>query len=136
MDLKILLSGFRELENKMEKIYPAIRDDLKKTMYQAASLVEAEAKTIITEIEWEDSKGEKRIGHIKTSTLKGSIQVVVGWDANGYELLGVIGTDVPYAPYIEMLPDGGFLVPALENKSEEAYEYLAKKIKEILENKI
>lgn len=133
MDIAVVTNGFKELENKLKKAFPFIREKLKPAMYRAATLVEAESKNIITNIEWIDSKGESRIGHIKTGTLKGSIQSMAGWANNGYELLGVVGTDVPYAPYIEMLPDGGFLVPALNNKSKEAYEYLVRELKTILE---
>lgn len=73
-------------------------------------------------------------GHVKTGTLRRSIQSYV--TINAEELSssigsfppgarGYFGSDAPYAPYVEALPDGGFLGPAYYQLKDKVNKWLA-----------
>ena len=86
------------------------------------------ATAIIQKRAMENISGEfGHTRHVQTGNLRRRILTKEVW-ASLTELVGVIGTDVPYAPYIEALPDGGFLHPALLEAGKEALTHLKRMI--------
>lgn len=114
MDFKI--EGIEPTMVKLKMLEPEVRKAIDQGMGRACSIIEARAKENISGMH-----GHTR--HVRTGTLRRSIQSRVGW-ASMYEIVGAIGTDVPYAPYVEALPDGGFLYPALIEVGTKALSYL------------
>ena len=108
-----------EFKKKLKLLKQDVRDGVLEAMGRAAMIIETEAKVIIT-----------RRKHVRTGNLRNSIQSRAGW-ANQTEIVGIVGTDVPYAPYVEALPDGGYLRPALMKKGAAAMKYLMSEIKKI-----
>jgi hypothetical protein len=88
---------------------------LGRIMVNAGQLIEARAKEIITEK-----------GHIVTGTLRRSINTQLQKAGVLSQRLTVeVGTAIHYAPYVEALPDGGYLFPASEQKFNEVTTILS-----------
>ena len=77
-------------------------------MNQAASSVARRAKEILV---------EKR--HVITGNLRRSI-TSKAYMKSDMEVEGIIGSGVDYAPYVEALPDGGYLYAALMQEGAKA----------------
>ena len=101
----MILRGMTKVLANMNLSVMAVSGDMERIAMNAGRLIERRAKENIS-----GENGHTR--HIKTGNLRRNIKSKVGW-ASTFELVGIIGTDVDYAPYIEALPDGGFLYPAL-----------------------
>ena len=114
------LLGVREFNIKSKLLASEVRIKGKQAMERAANIIVSRAKEIIIEKE-----------HVITGNLLRSIQAKVGW-ASLSELIGVIGTDVPYAPRVEALPDGGYLRLALVEKGVVAVTYLKGQLTSII----
>jgi hypothetical protein len=140
--LKIEIKGVPEAVIKAKLLEDKVRGNIKVGMTQAAMIVQAEAKRIIGSVMWVTKGGVYRgfgknkrwyppgsamRGHKRSGDLARSIQVKTGW-ASQYEIVGVVGTDQKYAPYVEALPDGGFLNPALRNKGAEALKHVERAV--------
>ena len=97
-----------------------IKAELQKEIFQAGTLIQVEAQRILTEK-----------GHVVTGNLRRSINTqVIVQDT----LLEVdIGTNVEYAPYIEALPDGGYLFPAYWAKKDEVMARLQRAVKNAMD---
>ena len=131
MDITVQLDiDSKSFLNKITAMIPKVRDDIEKSMARSAIMIQDKAKEILTEIEWIDSKGNSRVGHIDTGNLRRNIKSDVAWTGD-YEITAVIGTDVPYAIYVEALPDGGFLYRAVMEKSPDALKYIENELKKI-----
>ena len=78
---------------------PKLHSELAKGMFRAGVAVQKRAQEIITEK-----------GHVVTGNLRRSIHTEVTVEEDKMEVQ--IGTNVEYAPYVEALPDGGYLFPA------------------------
>lgn len=118
MKIDIGIKGVDKVQLKLKLLETSVREKIKDAMAQGASIVVARAKEIITEK-----------GHIITGNLRRSIQYKVGWSGIN-EIDGVVGTDVDYSIYVEALPDGGYLFPALREKGKEALGYVEKAVVE------
>ncbi|MFC1709503.1 HK97 gp10 family phage protein [Candidatus Omnitrophota bacterium] len=112
MNIKFHIDGVPDAVLKLKLLEDSVRDKIKSGMGRGAIMIQDKAKTIIT---------EKR--HVVTGNLRRGIKHKVGWTSS-FNIEGVIGSDVPYAPYIEALPDGGFLYPALMQESQNALLYI------------
>ena len=119
---KELDKALREIRKKGDVMVKAIQSNLGRVTLNAAQIIEARAKEIITEN-----------GHIVTGTLRRSINSQL--EEVTYSVARAnVGTFVEYGPAIENLPDGGFLFPAFEEKAAEVSEFLyAKGVKPHLE---
>lgn len=91
-----------------------VHGNVGRTLLRAGLLVAARAKEIITEK-----------GHVVTGNLRRSIGAQpVETSAN--RIAVEVGTFVEYGPFIEALPDGGFLFPASEETAGQVFELLAR----------
>ena len=115
--------GVDKVKRDAKLLTQRFRNEIVEAMGRTATIIESEAKLILT-----------RNKHVKTGNLRRSIRNKAGW-ASTYDIVGVIGCgdEAPYAPFIEALPDGGFLLPALLTKSAIAMKYLQDSVKKIIE---
>lgn len=146
MKLDFKIEGINQTVAKIKILQEEVRDEIGRSMGRACTIIETQAKTNITEVEWTTKSGIYRgmgikktyypagstlIGHVQTGNLRRSIKSKWGFTSQ-FEIVGVIGTDVPYAPYVEALPDGGFLFPALIKAGPQAVDYLKDEIKKAI----
>jgi hypothetical protein len=119
---KELAKALAAIRKKSDVMVRGIQTNLGRVTLNAAQIVEARAKEIITEK-----------GHIVTGTLRRSINSQL--EEVTYSVARAnVGTFIEYGPAIENLPDGGFLFPALEETAPEVSAYLyAKGVKPHLE---
>jgi len=120
MNLIQNIEGVNKTALKLALLSNVIRINAVKSMKKATFIVSNRAKENISGM-------HGHVRHIKTGNLRRNIKTKVGWTGL-YELEGLIGTDVPYAPHIEALPDGGFLWPALMEVGKEALDYFNEQI--------
>lgn len=97
-----------------------VREALGKDMFIQGSKVAVRAKILLTEK-----------GHVITGNLRRSIMVQPLIDQNGLLEINV-GTNVEYAPQIEALPDGGFLLPAFIEQHESIVRGMQAAIDQVL----
>jgi len=115
MRVDISIEGVSKTVMKFKLLNEAVRGMALDGMKRSGNIIEARAKENISGMH-----GHGR--HVKTGNLRRSIQTKAGWKGFA-EVVAVIGTDVPYAPHIEALPDGGFLYPALMEVGKQALGY-------------
>jgi len=120
MNLDIKIEGLPKALLKLRLLDQEVRKAVEIAMGQAALLVQRRAHENISGMH-----GHKR--HVKTGNLRRNIKSKVGW-SGPYQIDGVIGTDVPYAPHVEALPDGGYLYPALMETGREALKFFQEKL--------
>lgn len=72
--------------------------------------------------------GATIMGHWVTGNLARSLHVRTE-DVSLDEIDVIIGSDAPYAPAIESLPDGGFLAPALKSEGNKARKHAMEQVK-------
>jgi hypothetical protein len=120
MNLDIKIEGLEEAQVKFRLLDQAVRTNGEKAMMQACMIVQRRAKENIS-----GDHGHTR--HVKTGNLRRNIKSKAGWTGLG-QIDGVIGTDVPYAPYVEALPDGGYLFPALMEVGKDALDFFNRAI--------
>jgi len=89
--------------------------ELEKALFREGTKVQVEAVRII-----------KENRHVVTGTLWRSIRTSV--DFEGFRTEVNIGTNVEYAPFVEALPDGGYMFPAYWNKKDEVITGLQKAV--------
>lgn len=146
MKLTAEFLGVNKAVARFKLLEDSTRERIRKAMEQACILVEGRAKDILATIPWETGEhGLRRStgvkfppyslveGHNDTRTLSRSLQHKTGWISTN-DIVGAIGSDVPYAPYVEALPDGGFLIPALRENQNEAFELFAKGVREAVKD--
>jgi len=97
--------GVAETLAKMEVLSKTAKKGLYETIRKATMMVQTRAKENISGL-------HGHVKHIDTGNLRRNIKSKTEW-VNPRKVEGFIGTDVPYAPYVEALPDGGYLIPAL-----------------------
>jgi hypothetical protein len=94
-------AALRIIKKKNSDMIRKVRgSELARVAMQAGFIVEARAKEILTEK-----------GHVVTGNLRRSINTQLV-SVGTYSATVQVGTFVVYGPYIENLPDGGFLFPA------------------------
>ena len=120
MKITAELVGVPKAITKFKLLDQVVRNEILKGVQGGAQIVQKRAKENISGM-------HGHVEHVLTGTLRRSFQVRVGWKSFT-EVVGAIGTDVPYAPYVEALPDGGSLVPALNETGKDAYDYIKLRI--------
>jgi hypothetical protein len=100
------------IAKKQEKMLVEIQSGFPRVMFQAGTIVQARAQEIITEK-----------GHVVTGNLKRSIHTVVEIRSRT-RVAAIVGTFVEYAPFVEALPDGGFMFEAAVQTSQQVVRYL------------
>ena len=127
MNLLSEITGVSGTVIKIKLLSEIVRAETMVSMKKGCLMVQNRAK--------ENISGEHgHIRHIQTGNLRRNIKSKVGWTST-FELIGIIGTDVPYAPYIESLPDGGFLYPALTEVGKEVVGIVRKDIGDVIKGK-
>ena len=123
----MIIRGLKALENQLDKLTALLMSndpELERIAFRAGEIIARRAKEIITEK-----------GHIVTGNLRASIRTVIE-KPNLYQIDIYIGTDVFYSVFVEALPDGGYLFPAFREKQQEAINYIANGIVDLLRTKI
>lgn len=115
-----VVTGADKVMKKFQDITLQNHDEIKKAVYRACVGIQKRAQKILTEL-----------GHIVTGNLRRNIKSEADF-VTKYEVVGIIGTDVPYGPYIEALPDGGYLYKAYLEEAENAVNYINNELKRIL----
>jgi len=129
-----VVDGVDQANAKLKATEMNIQANLELILVSAGLEIANTAQDIITEN-----------GHIITGTLKGSIMSFVTVDQASKETYASIGSfppgskgfngsDAPYAPYVEALPDGGFLRPAYNQKKKEVEGLIANAIKKVIDS--
>lgn len=94
--------ALKALRKRNEELVKGISgSEMTRTLFNACQIVEARAKEILTEK-----------GHIVTGNLRRSITTSIIENSTKVSRVQV-GSFVEYAPFVEALPDGGFLYPAV-----------------------
>ena len=94
----------REIKRRNRLLVEDLQTNIGRTLQRGGLLIEARAKEILTEN-----------GHIVTGNLRRSINTQV--IRTGADRLYVeVGSFLFYAPFVEALPDGGYLFPAAEQQ--------------------
>lgn len=142
------ISNLDSLRLKAGLMHESIRKNVEKELYKQGVVIQTRAKTILRTVHWQTKGGITRrtkggkgrryepgatlVGHIDTATLHRDINTKATARPSLLEVR--IGTSnvAPYAIYVEMLPDGGFLRPAFKESVKDAQLALQKKIKETI----
>jgi hypothetical protein len=93
-------AALKAIKARNAKMLVAIMSGMPRVMLNAGQIIEARAKEIITEK-----------GHVVTGNLRRSINTQLG-EVTPLKIEVLVGSFVEYAPFVENLPDGGFLFPA------------------------
>ena len=101
-----IAAALAKIARDNEKMLKILKTDTGKALQNAGQLVEARAKEIITEK-----------GHIVTGSLRRSINTQVRTQGRD-QAVAEVGAFMEYAPFVEALPDGGYLNPALEQRAD------------------
>jgi len=126
------VGGTKEADAKFRATQMNIQVNLERILVIAGLEVANLAQDIITENE-----------HIITGNLKGSIQSFVTVDQEEASTSigsfppgskGYNGSDAPYAPFVEALPDGGFLFPAYMQKKDELEGLIKNAVKKTIDS--
>lgn len=96
-------------------------DSAARKMQQGGLIIQARAQEIITEK-----------GHIVTGALRRSINTRTFPEATGagVNLVTEVGSFMEYAPYVEALPDGGYLAEAAEETFEQVTSFVGEQLVE------
>lgn len=97
----------------------SLHSKLEKGMFRAGTKIQKRAQEILT-----------YNGHIVTGNLRRSIHTQATVEEDKLEI--TIGTNVEYAPYVEALPDGGYLFPAFYQEKENVLEDVQKIVREVI----
>ena len=93
------IKGIDRIALSLAVANPKLHSELQKGMFRAGVAVQKRAQEILTYNK-----------HVVTGNLRRSIHTEVTVEEDKMEVQ--IGTNVEYAPYVEALPDGGYLFPA------------------------
>lgn len=93
-------AALREIQKRNVKLLQRISGGMTRTLFNAVQIVEARAKEIIQEK-----------GHVVTGSLVRSINTSIV-ETSPTRSVVAVGSFLVYAPFIEALPDGGYLFPA------------------------
>jgi hypothetical protein len=104
----IRVSGFDDFKKNRKILEVEFRKQLELSMNQGALLVVARAKENLA-----GKNAPNPYRHWITGNLSRSVKASTKF-ISPTVLESSVGTGVHYAPYIENLPDGGFLAPALQ----------------------
>lgn len=141
------ITGVEQALMRLKMLDEGVRKDIESAIVKGGLVIANEARNILDTIKWEVHsqtgyvrggvrypKGTPMIGHYNTGNLRRSLNavaIVEGDEIAGYVgswlpgSKGFTGTDAPYAPYVEALPDGGFLFPAYRMHKDEVQKWIA-----------
>lgn len=125
--IDITVLGIDQAKAKLAFLSANVMKEGVKVVGNGCRIVETRASEIIT---------EKR--HVVTGNLRRSISSKAE-KAGLFLIDGACGVDsdkASYAPYVESLPDGGYLFPAYYEKYREVMEFIGKGIKEIVDKSV
>jgi hypothetical protein len=105
--LSMSLIGARALLMAIDRIEQQEEAQAGRALVRAGNLVDARAKEILTEK-----------GHVKTGTLRRSLQTTEPQKSTDGLMFVESGSDVFYSIFVELLPDGGYLYQALREMRE------------------
>lgn len=106
----------RRIAAESEKLLQTLESDAAaRKAQQGGLIIQARSQEILTEK-----------GHIDTGALRRSANTRTVREALG--LSTEVGYFMFYAPFVEALPDGGFLLPASEEKFEEVSQFIAEQL--------
>jgi len=120
------ITGAEAMALNTKLLEDGIPEEIRKAITQGMSEISTRAQEILTEK-----------NHVVTGNLRRSIvpvAVVEGNEIAGMAgsfppgMEGFIGSDAPYAPIVERLPDGGYLKPAFDEKKKDVQEWIGKAI--------
>ena len=103
---ELKLNRLEKLKLKLFLLQTKNRDKMQKALFRYGTIVQVEAQRILYAND-----------HIVSSTLVRSINTQSEVSEKTMRVL--IGTHVSYGLKIELLPDGGYLVPAVKNKKKD-----------------
>jgi len=107
-----IAAALAEMEKDILAIATDLDDDAGEKVTQGGLIIEARAKEIITEK-----------GHVVTGALRRSINTQPR-QLSEHRFGAAVGSPMEYAPDIEVLPDGGYLNEAAEQRFEEVTQFL------------
>ena len=113
-------TGVEQMAAKFKLLDKGVRSELLKAVDQSVEMMQVRAKQIITEN-----------NHVVTGNLRGSIKSEAKY-VTLFLIQGEVGTAVHYAPYIESLPDGGYLFRAVKEELPSANIRLANAVKSVM----
>lgn len=124
-DIRIEVRGREELQRDLEKAARELPPGMERAMGKAVLLVEEYAKTE----SWGRPGPEVRTGRLRAS-ITPKVQRIGGG------VRGTVGSNVEYAPYVELgtrrMPPYPYLWPALRAKTEEVIKVLDKFLKDVV----
>ena len=91
------------------------RSEMHRALLLGGAIVVTEARRILT-----------RNGHIITGNLRRDIRT-----ESTAPLKVLVGSHVAYAYFVEMLPDGGFLRPAVRRTADDVADFVAARLAEV-----
>jgi hypothetical protein len=111
-NLKETNDALKAIRKKNTEMVAALQGSkLGRIAIQGGNIIEARAKEIITEK-----------GHVVTGNLRRSINTQLS-ELEAFSATVEVGTFVSYGPYIENLPDGGYLYPASIQTNEQVTKF-------------
>ena len=106
----------RRIAAETEKLVQTLESDAAaRKAQQGGLIIQARSQEILTEK-----------GHIDTGALRRSGNTRTVRDTQG--LSTEVGYFMFYAPFVEALPDGGYLAPASEEKFDEVSQFIAEQL--------
>ena len=143
----LTITGIDKIALEFAVANKKLHEELKQSLFREGIKVQVEAQKILTEKEWTVRSetgyrrgygrktefyelGETVIGHVVTGNLRRSIRTEAIVEESKLEV--IIGTNVEYAPYVEALPDGGYLFPAYWKLKDEVIKNLQDTVMQVI----
>lgn len=130
MDVKIEIKGIPELVRNVATLTKNVRTESVRAMKRALSLIQVRAQ--------DNLKGDYSptpYEHWFTGNLTRNIKSDAKWKS-AFVIDGFVFSDVPYAPYVESLPDGGFLWPAIKAEGKNVVKQFEKDYETIIKESV
>jgi len=108
------------MANRFKLLDKRVRDEVLQAVDQSVEGMQIRAKQILTEN-----------NHVVTGNLRGSIKSEAKF-VTVFIIQGEVGTAVHYAPYVESLPDGGYLFRAVREELPKANIRIATAVKKVM----
>jgi len=109
---ELIIKNAEQIRRKFQDLGPEWRKEIAKALFRGGVIIQRRAQEILREK-----------GHIVTGNLFNNIRTSEV-EGDGIDMAVNIGSDVSYAIYVELLPDGGYLVPAFREKAPEVVNFL------------
>ena len=146
-EMKIKIEGVSRFAQKIRLLDQTVRKEVKIGLMQGGFIVQDKATEILKTVQWQtrsksgywrqEGAGKKNrkwyppgstiVGHWVTGNLARSLHTRLEENSQD-DIDVVIGSDSPYAPDVESLPDGGFLTPALIQSGDIALKHVVDQV--------